>query len=98
MTAVPVQVAGHGMGADAAGSQAADTENDAPSAGHELLHLCLAVMTAAVVVLVGWLLLARRPWLRMSAVAAFGALPMPSRAPPRRHGSALLTSLCVMRT
>lgn len=90
----------HAMGANVvAGDLAADTEHgDASSAGHDLLHLCLAVVSAAAVLVVGWLLLVRRPWLPTSSFVAFRARPKPSRAPPRPHGSALLMSLCVMRT
>ena len=99
ITAVPVQVVGHEMGANAAGGlAAAEAEDEAPSAGHDLLHLCLTVMTAAAVLVVGWLLLARRGWMSTTLVVAFRARPVPARPPPRPHGSALLRSLCVMRT
>ncbi|TDD69934.1 hypothetical protein E1262_11225 [Jiangella aurantiaca] len=95
----PTAAVGHAEGADvSAASDSGVADGDAPSAGHGLLHLCLAVLTAAAVLVVGWLLLARRPWLPMSSFVAFRARPKPSRAPPRPHGSALLMSLCVIRT
>lgn len=80
------------------GGLAAETEDDAPSADHSLLHLCLAVIIAAAMLLVGWLLLIRRPWISALQSTAFRARRMPARPPPRPHGSALLVSLCVMRT
>ncbi|PZF86070.1 hypothetical protein C1I92_02495 [Jiangella anatolica] len=97
------EAAGHAMSASgpqlsddaAAGTAAGD---GAMSAGHVMLHLCLAVLTAAAVVLVGWLLLTLRPWAVASPLVLFRVRPLPARPPPRPHGSALLMSLCVMRT
>ncbi|QKV78182.1 hypothetical protein [Amycolatopsis sp. Hca4] len=66
-----------------------------PAGGHDVLHLCLAVLTALLLVCV--LLLvgrpgranpARRTWPRGS--------PAPER-PPDRPGRTVLTSLCVLR-
>lgn len=63
----------------------------------DLLHLCLAILTGLVVLLVGLLLLGRLPL----ALAQFRLLNWghrPRRAPPRRYGFSLLISLGVMRT
>lgn len=96
------RVVEHGMSLDTApavgGSSGSAMGDEVPSTSHGLLHLCLAVLTAAVLVLAGWLLLARRPWTSTSPFVAFRVRPIPARPPPRPHGSALLTSLCVMRT
>lgn len=102
---VQPQGADHGLDADLAG--VADTRpgyagiavgNDAPPTGHDLLHLCLAAMTAAAVLLVGWLLLTRRVWTMIPPVLVFRTRPVLARPPPRPRGSVLLVSLCVMRT
>jgi hypothetical protein len=63
----------------------------------DLLHLCLAILTGLVVLLVGLLLLGRLP----QALAQFRLLNWghrPRRALPRRYGFSLLISLGVMRT
>jgi hypothetical protein len=102
---VQLQAADHGTNADMVG--VADTRpgfagtavgDDAPPTGHDLLHLCLAVMTTAVVLLVGWLLLSRRVWTMISPVLVFRAGPVLARPPPRPRGSVLLVFLCMMRT
>ncbi|PZF83906.1 DUF6153 family protein [Jiangella anatolica] len=72
-------------------------DHDQPS-GHGLLHLCLAVLTAAAAALAGWLLLATRPIAVLPREWRPGAWRRAERGPPRPHGSALLVSLCVMRT
>lgn len=83
-----VAPAGHDDGATSGGDDAA----------HGLFHLCLAVLTAAVLLLAGWLLLGPRRWTSLQPPGALLTPPAPARPPPRRHGSALLVSLCVMRT
>ncbi|SDS77468.1 DUF6153 family protein [Jiangella sp. DSM 45060] len=67
-------------------------------AGHGLFHLCLAVLTAAALMLAGWLLLGPRRWTSLLRPGALLTPPAPARPPPRPHGSALLVSLCVLRT
>lgn len=75
------------------------TSDDSPVERHDLLHLCLSVMTTVVVLLIGRVLLALRRWRRSGAFEAFRPPAMvATRAPPRPHGSALLVSLCVLRT
>jgi hypothetical protein len=68
-------------------------------AGHDLLHLCLAVVVSAALALLGWLLV-RHGVLRWVVRRWSGALP--GRAllrPPRAVlGRSLLLSVCVMRT
>ncbi|WP_116948486.1 DUF6153 family protein [Jiangella endophytica] len=76
------------------GAKAADDDG----AGHGLFHLCLAVLSAAVLLLAGWLLLGPRRWTALAPPGASLAPPAPARPPPRPHGAALLVSLCVMRT
>jgi hypothetical protein len=61
---------------------------------HDLLHLCLAVLVAAVVVLLGWFLV-RTALPRLAAPPAATPLSTPQRPPP--GGRQLLTTLCVMR-
>ncbi|NEE01820.1 hypothetical protein [Phytoactinopolyspora halotolerans] len=86
---------GHGLHipvADDAGS--GPTEH---SPAHHLLNMCLAVLMAAALVGGLWLLLARisvmvSPLRRGTAPPAVHARP-----PRRRHGFALLLSLCVIR-
>lgn len=72
--------------------------DEAPTFGHGLLHLCLAVLMATATVLTGWLLLARRVWSVVPLVSVRWSRWVPARPPPRPHGAALLRSLCVMRT
>lgn len=61
---------------------------------HDLLHLCLAVLVAAAVVLLGWFLV--RTALPLLAVTRSEApLSTPQRPPP--GGRRLLTTLCVLR-
>ena len=62
---------------------------------HDLLHLCLAVLIAAAVVLLGWFLVGTT--LPQLAAARSEAPPStPQRPPP--GGRQLLTTLCVLRT
>ncbi|WP_394620406.1 hypothetical protein JNUCC0626_15250 [Lentzea sp. JNUCC 0626] len=61
---------------------------------HDLLHLCLAVLVAAAVVLLGWFLV-RTALPRLAAPLAEAPLSTPQRPPP--GGRQLLTSLCVLR-
>lgn len=97
MSVTQTQAADHGMDPPD-GSGAAAAEDDPSSSVHDMLHLCLAVMTAAAVLLAGWVLLVRCRWTEPSLFVAFRAQPMPARPPPRPHGPELLMSLCVMRT
>jgi hypothetical protein len=104
-SAVQLQAAGHGTNADMAvvaktrlGGEGTAAGDEVPPIDHDLLHLCLAVITAAVALLVGWLLLTRRVWTMISPVLVFRARPVLARPPPRPRGSVLLVSLCVMRT
>lgn len=68
-----------------------------PHGAHELLHLCLAVLTVLGGVLLVWVLLA---WHTGTGVPVHreppGSSPVPER-PPDRAGRTLLTSLCVLR-
>lgn len=81
--------------AAAAGS---DHTPDTPtgSSGTHLLHLCLAILSAAV------LLLLTRPWRRVPPARmprGVAAAQQQQRAPVcAPYGSALLARLCVMRT
>ena len=61
---------------------------------HDLLHLCLAVLVAAAVVLLGWFLV-RTALPRLAAPPAETPLSTPQRPPP--GGRQLLTTLCVLR-
>ncbi|RIQ23211.1 hypothetical protein DY240_12825 [Jiangella rhizosphaerae] len=85
--------------AAAAHAEGHDGEPSPSPSGHELVHLCLAVLTAAVLVLAGRVLLRRLPPLARRARDAVVTWPARRvRPPPRLYGSALLTSLCVLRT
>lgn len=74
------------------------TENGADSHAEDLLHLCLAILASAAIMLLGWLLGSRVP------LAWFTPAKLQERwvcilRPPRRpSGTALLLSLCMMRT
>lgn len=82
----------HGAVADGVGS------SDASEDAHGLLHLCLAVLTAAVSLLAAWMLLARDGALVAPPRAPVLLSRLPARSPPRLYGSSLLLFLCVMRT
>ncbi|GHH33973.1 hypothetical protein [Lentzea cavernae] len=61
---------------------------------HDLLHLCLAVLVAAAVALVGWFLV-RTALPLLPAAQTRTPLSAPQRPPP--GGRRLLTTLCVLR-
>ncbi|WP_410641380.1 DUF6153 family protein [Amycolatopsis sp. lyj-346] len=72
-------------------------EHHGPDGAHDLLHLCLAVLTA-----IGALLLAcaRLGWRPEPAIPARRKCPRGSPAPerpPDRSGRTVLNSLCVLR-
>lgn len=94
---------GHEMGSASApvephGAPMDADSDEAPAGGHGLLHLCLAVLTAAAAALMGWLLVVRRVWSMMPPVPALWSRLVPASPPPRPYGATLLRSLCVMRT
>ncbi|WP_216093984.1 hypothetical protein [Jiangella alba] len=90
--------AGHTDGREATAA-AAHAEHEPSPSGHGLAHLCLAVLTAAALVLAGRLRAARLPDVVGRPRDAFVAgWTRWARPPPRPHGAALLTSLCVQRT
>ena len=62
---------------------------------HDLLHLCLAVLVAAAVVLLGWFLVGTTFPL-LATARSEAPLSTPQRPPP--GGRQLLTALCVLRT
>lgn len=87
--------AAHGHHAsDHPADDGAEAAHDA-SGGH-LLHLCLAVLTAAVMVLAVWSWRRLRPLRRDTRWSGVRRLRPPR--PVGRHGFDLLISLCVMRT
>ena len=61
---------------------------------HDLTHLCLAVLVAAAVVLLGWFLV-RTALPRLAEPADETPSSTPQRPPP--GGRQLLTTLCVLR-
>ncbi|NBH03450.1 hypothetical protein [Amycolatopsis sp. SID8362] len=68
-----------------------------PDGAHDLLHLCMAVVGAAVALFLALLALSRsRPAKVLAPVSPRGS-PVPGR-PPDRRGRLILTSLCVLRT
>lgn len=80
-------------------SSATADEHSSHSSGHHLLHLCLAMLGAAALVLGFWLLARSRlstalRWIRQQVTL----ITAPLRPPRRRHGFTLLLSLCVIRT
>lgn len=72
-------------------------EHHTPGGAHEMLHLCLAILTAIGALLLAWVLLARRPGagIRTGRKCPRGS-PAPER-PPDRPGRTILNSLCVLR-
>lgn len=83
------------MSVTAHGHHAPDEPEPAPT--HDVLHLCMAVLGAAVsLLLFGWLLLrAVRPM--RDEKAATPAWPRAPDWPPPLGGRGLLSSLCVLR-
>ncbi|SEC41702.1 hypothetical protein SAMN04489727_3675 [Amycolatopsis tolypomycina] len=90
------------MAAVATSMPTADTADEHPEPAHngphDLLHLCLAILTAlGSLLLLAWLLLPRQPGTPNPAqpTSPRGS-PAPDR-PPDRPGRTILTSLCVLR-
>ncbi|WP_205629226.1 DUF6153 family protein [Jiangella muralis] len=91
--------AGQADGHEVAAAAHAEHEGEPSPSGHGLAHLCLAVLTAAVLVLAGRVRPARLPDVaRRARDAVVAGWTHWTRPPPRPHGAALLTSLCVLRT
>jgi hypothetical protein len=68
-----------------------------PDGAHDLLHLCLAVVCAAVALFLALMALSRSRPAEAAAPASPRGSPYPGR-PPDRRGRLILTSLCVLRT
>ena len=68
-----------------------------PDDTHGLLHLCMAVVGAAVAFFLALLALSRSRPAEVLAPATPRGSPVPGR-PPDRRGRLILTSLCVLRT
>ena len=68
-----------------------------PDGAHDLLHLCMAVVGAAVALFLALLALSRSRPAELPAPASPRGSPAPGR-PPDRRGRLILTSLCVLRT
>ncbi|MEV6875340.1 hypothetical protein [Amycolatopsis sp. NPDC051128] len=68
-----------------------------PDGAHHLLHLCLAVVCAAVALFLALMALRRSRPAEAAAPASPRGSPYPGR-PPDRRGRLILTSLCVLRT
>lgn len=89
-----------GVAASMPAADAAVAEHHAPGHGgaHDLLHLCLAVLTTlGGLLLLARLLLPRRPGTPHPArPASSRGSPAPDR-PPDRPGRTVLASLCVLR-
>lgn len=74
------------------------SEDPAPLPMHEMLHLCVAVLCAAVsLLLLAWLLLLRTERPIAGRILASAAWPRAPDRPPPRGGRDLLSSLCVLR-
>lgn len=69
-------------------------QQEQPPHEHDLLHLCLAVLAAAAVVVLGWFLV-RTALPRLVALPGEEPPSTPARPPP--GGRQLLTTLCVLR-
>lgn len=65
-------------------------------AGHDLLHLCLVVLSASATLLLAWLPVATHA--APGIAAGHRTLITRLRDPPRLSGKDLLTSVCVSRT
>ncbi|MGW3958519.1 DUF6153 family protein [Amycolatopsis sp. NPDC005003] len=68
-----------------------------PDGAHDLLHLCLAVVSAVVALFLALAAFARSRPAAVAAPASPRGSPRPER-PPDRRGRLILTSLCVLRT
>lgn len=69
----------------------------APGGAHDMLHLCLAILTAVGGLLLAWVLFVRRPDTGIPALRKCPrGSPAPER-PPDRPGRTVLNSLCVLR-
>lgn len=68
-----------------------------PDGAHNLFHLCMAVVGAAVALFLALLALSRSRPAELPAPASPRGSPAPGR-PPDRRGRLILTSLCVLRT
>jgi hypothetical protein len=68
-----------------------------PDGAHNLLHLCLAVVSAAVALFLALAALGRSRPVEVAVPASPRGSPYPER-PPDRRGRLILTSLCVLRT
>ncbi|WP_112225272.1 hypothetical protein [Lentzea atacamensis] len=80
------------MPADAHGEH----EPESPSQPHDMLNMCLAVLSAVVFVLLAWLLTRVVP-LAAQRVLATPAWPRAPGRPPPAGGRALLSAVCVLR-
>ncbi|OLF09760.1 hypothetical protein BLA60_18445 [Actinophytocola xinjiangensis] len=94
--AAPSHAAGPAMTVEAMTVEAPTVEPPAgdhqPDTGHDLLHLCLVVLSAAVLLLVGWGLATTFP----TGATRAGRPPAFSRTRVVA-GRSLLTSVCVLR-
>lgn len=70
----------------------------APGAGHDLMHLCLAVLLAAtgLVLLASWLVTTLSARTHVRRIGARSSTHPGNRSPPRA-GRSLLTSVCILR-
>jgi hypothetical protein len=80
-----------------AGGDSGDHHPGMPDGAHNLLHLCLAVVGAAVALFLALAALGRSRPAAVAAPARPRGSPYPGR-PPDRRGRLILTSLCVLRT
>jgi hypothetical protein len=70
-----------------------------PTGLHDMLHLCLAVLCAAGLLLLVLVAYLGTSWLNTTFPRSFGIRGSPRRGrPPDRGGRDILTSLCVLRT
>ena len=70
-----------------------------PDGLHDMLHLCLAVLCAAGLLLLALVACLGISWLNTAFPRSFGPRGSPRRGrPPDRGGRGILTSLCVLRT
>jgi hypothetical protein len=87
----------HLEGAPADPDESVATDHGPDSHSQNLLHLCLAILASAAIMLLGWLLRTRIPlgWFCLPRLQERSARIL--RPPRRPTGSALLLSLCVTR-